>query len=62
MPDSTIAEYERVITTPFYDRLYRDDPIGLAGAHKRLGELYAAKGNTGQAIALSAVRRAVEER
>ena len=51
MPDSTIAEYERFITTPFYDRLHRDDPIALAGAHKRLGELYAAKGNTGQAIA-----------
>ena len=50
MTDSTIAAYERFLNTPYWDRLAEDDPIGLAGAHKRLGELYEAKGKPGQAI------------
>ncbi|HEY4219119.1 MAG TPA: protein kinase [Gemmatimonadaceae bacterium] len=51
MPDSTIAAYERFINTPYWDRLSESDPIGLAGAHKRLGELYEAKGDVSKAIA-----------
>jgi tetratricopeptide (TPR) repeat protein len=44
MPDSAIAMYERYIATPF-SRRWRDiDHVALAGAHKRLGELYEAKG------------------
>ncbi|HEY4139454.1 MAG TPA: hypothetical protein VGN65_13410, partial [Casimicrobiaceae bacterium] len=50
MTDSTIAAYERFINTPYWDRLSTVDPIGVAGAHKRLGELYEAKGSTGPAI------------
>ena len=45
MADSAIAAYERFIATPYYNRLNDTDPQGLAGAHKRLGELYEAKGN-----------------
>jgi tRNA A-37 threonylcarbamoyl transferase component Bud32/tetratricopeptide (TPR) repeat protein len=51
MPDSTIAAYERFINTPYFERLNTDDPLGLAGAHKRLGELYEAKGDASRAIA-----------
>jgi eukaryotic-like serine/threonine-protein kinase len=51
MPDSTIAAYERFINTPYYDRLSESDALGLAGAHKRLGELYDAKGKSVLAIA-----------
>jgi tetratricopeptide (TPR) repeat protein len=51
MSDSTIAAYERFINTPFYDRMEVTDALGLAGAHKRLGELYEAKGNAPLAIA-----------
>ena len=51
LPDSTIAAYERFINTPYYDRLMVTDALGLAGAHKRLGELYEAKGNAPKAIA-----------
>jgi hypothetical protein len=40
MTDSTIAAYERFINTPYFDRLVEVDALGLAGAHKRLGELY----------------------
>ncbi len=50
MPDSTIAAYERFINTPYWDRLSTVDAIGLAGAHKRLGELYETKGSTAPAI------------
>jgi tetratricopeptide (TPR) repeat protein len=51
MSDSTIAAYERFINTPFYDRMEMTDALGLAGAHKRLGELYETKGNAPLAIA-----------
>jgi tRNA A-37 threonylcarbamoyl transferase component Bud32/tetratricopeptide (TPR) repeat protein len=51
MTDSTIAVYERFINTPYYERLLETDPLGLAGAHKRLGELYEAKGDATRAIA-----------
>jgi tetratricopeptide (TPR) repeat protein len=44
MPDSAIAMYERYITTPFSYRWERIDYLALAGAHKRLGELYEDKG------------------
>jgi tetratricopeptide (TPR) repeat protein len=47
-PDSAIAEFERyaAFTDP-YLQLHRDF---LAGSHKRLGELYDAKGNTAKAL------------
>jgi len=46
MPDSAIAAYERYITTPYERRLtWKLDPSLLAGMHKRLGELYEAKGD-----------------
>jgi tetratricopeptide (TPR) repeat protein len=49
--DSAMVYYERFIETPFWVRLRRDvDPVFLAGAHKRLGELYEAKGNRAKAI------------
>jgi tRNA A-37 threonylcarbamoyl transferase component Bud32/tetratricopeptide (TPR) repeat protein len=52
MTDSTIAAYERFLNTPYWDKLLStDDPIAAAGAHKRLGELYEAKGKPTQAIA-----------
>jgi len=47
-PDSAIAEFERFVA--FRDAnflLHRDY---LAGSHKRLGELYDAKGNVAKAI------------
>ena len=47
-PDSAIAMYEQYLDTPFADRL-GDDALMLAGAHKRLGELYEAKGERGPA-------------
>jgi len=45
MPDSAIATFERYLATPYWFR-YRPeaDPTHLAGAYKRLGELYEAKG------------------
>jgi tetratricopeptide (TPR) repeat protein len=51
MPDSTIAMYERYIATPrvmgYWPLL---DALLLAGMHKRLGELYDAKGDRQRAI------------
>jgi tRNA A-37 threonylcarbamoyl transferase component Bud32/tetratricopeptide (TPR) repeat protein len=49
MPDSAIAMYERYIATPFSMRWQIIDPLALAGTHKRLGELYEAKGERQQA-------------
>ena len=45
MADSAIAAYERFVEEPYFDRISETDPLGLAGAHKRLGELYEAKGD-----------------
>src|SRR5207244_2955723 len=50
MADSAITAYERFIVTPYYLRLSETDPLGLAAAHKRLGELYEAKGDVGRAV------------
>jgi tetratricopeptide (TPR) repeat protein len=54
MPDSAIAMYERYLAAPrlywFFPRSRQLDPGFLAGAHKRLGELYEAKGDRQQAI------------
>jgi tetratricopeptide (TPR) repeat protein len=44
MPDSAIANYERYLATPSMSRLRTDADL-LAGIHKRLGELYEAKGD-----------------
>ncbi len=48
-PDSAIAEFEAALRVPFDSRL-DDDMYSLAGAHKRLGELYDAKGDREKAI------------
>ena len=45
MADSAIAAYERFVETPYFNRIEETDPLGLAGAYKRLGELYEAKGD-----------------
>ncbi len=49
MPDSAIASYERYIATPNYEKM-RTDAYLLAGMHKRLGELYEAKGDRQNAV------------
>ncbi|HEY5415718.1 MAG TPA: hypothetical protein VIK41_12865, partial [Gemmatimonadaceae bacterium] len=54
-PDSAIAMYERYLATPrapftFVPTLHQLDPTYLAGAHKRLGELYETKGDRQKAI------------
>jgi tetratricopeptide (TPR) repeat protein/TolB-like protein len=48
-PDSAIAELEAFLRARYDSRL-DDDLFGLAGAHKRLGELYDAKGDREKAI------------
>jgi tetratricopeptide (TPR) repeat protein/tRNA A-37 threonylcarbamoyl transferase component Bud32 len=48
-PDSAIAQFEAYLETPYDSRL-DDDLQGLAGTHKRLGELYDAKGDREKAI------------
>ncbi len=61
-PDSAIAEFEAFLRARYDSRL-DDDTFGLAGTHKRLGELYDAKGDREKAdLAPLQVRRAVEER
>ncbi len=47
--DSAIAHFENV-TTMLYDGRYENDVFALAGTHKRLGELYDAKGDRERAI------------
>jgi tetratricopeptide (TPR) repeat protein len=47
--DSAIAAFTRYIETPALDR-NGDDGIYLAGSHKRLGELYEAKGDRQRAV------------
>jgi eukaryotic-like serine/threonine-protein kinase len=48
-PDSAIAHFEAFLETRYDSRL-DDDVEGLAGTHKRLGELYDAKGEREKAI------------
>ena len=48
-PDSAIAHLEAAVADPYFDRLDLE-PIVLAGSHKRLGELYDAKGDRERAI------------
>jgi tetratricopeptide (TPR) repeat protein len=57
--DSAIANYEKFLSTPYGERLdsplfdvFSDqvDPVYLAGVHRRLGELYEAKGDTTKAV------------
>ena len=43
-PDSALAAYEQLVTTPTMNRLY-NGALTLAPALKRLGELYEAKGD-----------------
>ena len=49
-PDSAIANYERYIATPSFTKVFTDG-LNLAGMHKRLGELYEAKGDREKAAA-----------
>jgi tetratricopeptide (TPR) repeat protein len=49
MPDSAIATYERYLATPFWAKM-EVDAFGLAGTHKRLGELYEARGERQKAV------------
>jgi tetratricopeptide (TPR) repeat protein len=57
--DSAIAMYERFLKTPYAERLDVPlfvefpepvDPIFRAGTHRRLAELYEAKGDTAKAV------------
>ena len=48
-PDSTIANLERYLATPNIGRIYADSWM-LGPAHKRLGELYEAKGDHAKAM------------
>jgi len=57
--DSAIVMYSRFLTTPYTERLDLPlfvefaepvDPIFRAGIHRRLGELYEAKGDTAKAV------------
>lgn len=47
--DSTIAIYERYISTPWIGRI-GTDVFALARIHERLGELYSERGDTDRAI------------
>ena len=48
-PDSALTAYERYVTTPYLDRI-ASDAFELAPSHKRLGELYEARGNREKAV------------
>jgi tetratricopeptide (TPR) repeat protein len=51
MPDSTLALYERYLSFPrFMGPFQLLDAAVLAGIHKRLGELYEAKGDRNKAL------------
>jgi len=50
IPDSAIAVYERYVTTKWPDRS-DPDAVFLPAVHKRLGELYEAKGQRDKALA-----------
>jgi tetratricopeptide (TPR) repeat protein len=43
-PDSALATYRRYIDTPGLDR-FPDDAINLAPTYRRLGDLYAERGD-----------------
>ena len=47
--DSSIANYERYVTTPDISRIYAD-AFELANAYLRLGELYEQRGDRGNAV------------
>ena len=49
MPDSAIARFERYLSAPYWDR-FGTDADWRAGTHKRLGELYEAKGERQKAL------------
>jgi tetratricopeptide (TPR) repeat protein len=49
IPDSAIASYEHYIATPNFGKMITDTYL-LAGMHKRLGELYDAKGDREKAV------------
>ena len=49
LPDSAIAYWERHIETPFPAKSSSESAV-LAGIHKRLGELYEAKGDRSRAV------------
>jgi tetratricopeptide (TPR) repeat protein len=51
--DSVLAVLQRYVTMPEDDRM-TSDPLELAGAYSRLGELYEARGDTAQALAYNA--------
>jgi tetratricopeptide (TPR) repeat protein len=49
--DSAIAKYEEFLALPMYTRFTPAvDGVWLAGSHKRLGELYEAKGDAQRAL------------
>jgi len=48
-PDSALATYERIITTPAIARVF-EDARNLAAALKRVGELYEERGNRTKAL------------
>jgi eukaryotic-like serine/threonine-protein kinase len=50
VPDSAIAVYERYLTTKWPDRA-EVDAVFLPAVHKRLGELYEARGEREKALA-----------
>ena len=50
VPDSAIAVYSRYMETPYLYRGYDVDSWNLAAAHKRLGELYEARGDREKAV------------
>jgi tetratricopeptide (TPR) repeat protein len=47
--DSAIAVYERFLDTPLLERIDAD-AVYLPGVHKRLGELYEARGQRDKAL------------
>ncbi|MGH7647711.1 MAG: tetratricopeptide repeat protein, partial [Gemmatimonadaceae bacterium] len=49
--DSAIAAFEQFIKTPYYHRMVETDPLSLALAHERLGELYEQRGDLARAAA-----------
>jgi tetratricopeptide (TPR) repeat protein len=51
MPDSATVMYERYLSVPELGRLSAQlDPLYLAAAHKRLGELYEQRGDVARAL------------